>query len=71
MESTVIGVVRAMILTGSRNHPSSKAISAELRATTLSWAVYGAAKEWLETPERCTSEEISETIAHLVSPILS
>ncbi len=71
MERAVIGVVRAIILDGSRKHPASDAVSPELRATTLSWAIYGAAKEWLQTPNRCTPEEVSETILNLVSPIFS
>jgi len=70
MESTVIAVVRRMLLDGMKHHPSQIAVSPELIATTASWAIYGAAKEWMRTPNRCPSEEIAETVVTLVSPIL-
>lgn len=70
LESAVIAVVRRMILDGLRKHPSPSAVPLELIATTLSWAIYGAAQEWVRTPNRCEAEQIVETIMPLVSPIL-
>lgn len=70
MESAVIGVVRWMILEGLSKHRGQGGVSAEMIAATASWAIYGAAKEWVRTPNRCRSEEIVETVAALVSPIL-
>jgi AcrR family transcriptional regulator len=71
MESAVIAVIRSIILDGSRKHPPSNrsSVSPELVATTMSWAIYGAGKEWRQTPNRPTADEISGTIAALVSPI--
>jgi AcrR family transcriptional regulator len=71
MESAVIGVVRYMILEGLQKHPTMSGVSPEIVATTVSWAIYGAAKEWVQTPNRCPSEEIAETVVNLVSPIFS
>jgi AcrR family transcriptional regulator len=71
MESTVVAVVRNMFLDGMKQHPSQSAVSPEMIATTASWAIYGAAKEWMRTPNRCPSEEIAETVVTLVSPILA
>jgi AcrR family transcriptional regulator len=71
MESTVVAVVRNMFLDGMKQHPSQSAVSPEMIATTASWAIYGAAKEWMRTPNRCPSEEIVETVVTLVSPILA
>jgi AcrR family transcriptional regulator len=71
MESAVIGVVRRMILQGLQKHPAPSGVSPEMIATTVSWAIYGAAKEWVRTPNRCPSEEIVETVVILVAPIFS
>ncbi len=71
MEAAIITVVRSIILDGARRHPPANDVSPELFATTISWAIYGAAKEWLRTPNRCSGQEISETILRLIGPIFS
>jgi AcrR family transcriptional regulator len=70
MESAVIAVVRGMLLEGLKRHPPENGATREMIATTLAWAIYGAAKEWVRTPERCSSEEIVATIVGLVSPMM-
>jgi AcrR family transcriptional regulator len=70
MESAVIGVVRWIILEGLQKHPAGNGVSPAILATTVSWAIYGAAKEWLQTPNRCASAEMAETVVTLISPIL-
>jgi AcrR family transcriptional regulator len=70
LESSVIAVVRRLLLDGLKRHAAESAIPPEMVATTASWAIYGAAKEWVHTPNRCSSEEIVETVLLLVSPIL-
>jgi AcrR family transcriptional regulator len=74
MESAIIAVIRGMLLDGIRNHPPASptppAASPELLASTASWAIYGAAKEWIRTPNRPPSEEIAATIQGLIAPIL-
>jgi hypothetical protein len=71
LESAVIAVVRRMILDGLKQHPPDRALSPEMIAATLSWAIYGAAKEWVRTPNRCPSTEVVNTVVTLVSPILA
>jgi AcrR family transcriptional regulator len=71
MESAVIAVVRQMILDGSEKHPSGREVSPQMIATTVSWAIYGAAKEWAQTPNRRPSCEIVDTIVLLIHPILN
>jgi AcrR family transcriptional regulator len=69
MESAIIAVLRRMILDGLQENPSQKS-APEMRATALSWAIYGAAQEWIRTPNRSPSEEIAGTVVTLVSPLL-
>jgi AcrR family transcriptional regulator len=71
MESAVIAVVRQMILGGLKGHRVENGASPEIIAAAVSWAIYGAAKEWVRTPDRCCSETIVETIQALVSPIFA
>ncbi|ADV84000.1 TetR/AcrR family transcriptional regulator [Terriglobus saanensis] len=70
MEAAVIAVVRKMLLEGLQRHPPQGA-SPEMVATAVSWAIYGAAKEWLSTPARVASEEIVGTVMGLVVPMLA
>jgi AcrR family transcriptional regulator len=70
MEAAIIAVVRRIFVDGLKLHSPNSAVSAELMAAAASWAIYGAAREWVHTPDRCPSEEIAETVTRLVSPIL-
>lgn len=70
LESAVIAVIRKMMLHGLKDHPPQGPASTEMIATTASWAIYGAVKEWLQTPNRCPSDEIADIVMMLVVPIL-
>jgi AcrR family transcriptional regulator len=70
MELAIISVVRRILLEGLKQHPSQNAIAPEMIAATASWAIYGAAKEWAQTPNRSSSDEIANAVMLLVAPIL-
>lgn len=70
MEAAVIAVVRNMLLYGFKKHPAAEGVSPEMMASTLSWAIYGAAKEWVRTKERLPVEEAVDGILRLVSPLM-
>jgi AcrR family transcriptional regulator len=69
LEAAVVAVVRHMILDGLKQNPPERKACLEMIAATASWAIYGAAKEWVKMPERVPSEEIADTIMTLVLPI--
>jgi AcrR family transcriptional regulator len=71
LEAAVIAVVRRMILDGLEKHPPGAEVPAPMLAGTLSWAIYGAAKEWVRTPERCSSEAMAEQVMQLVGPMFA
>jgi AcrR family transcriptional regulator len=71
VESAVIAIVRKMLLHGIQQSPTGTAVPAEMIATTASWAIYGAAKEWVHTPNRPPSESALDMILALVVPILT
>jgi AcrR family transcriptional regulator len=71
IESAIVAVVRAMVLQGFQQHPTpAVTLSPEMMAATVSWAIYGAAKEWARTPNRAPSEQIANEVLRLILPIL-
>ena len=71
LESAIIAVVRRMILEGLKKNPAHGGrLTPEMIATAASWAIYGGAKEWLQTPNRRDSEEAADAVLSLVLPIL-
>ncbi len=71
MERAIVAVVRGMLLDGLKRHVPERAVAPEMIAAAASWAIYGAAKEWVQTPGRCASDEIADTVTLLVAPILA
>jgi AcrR family transcriptional regulator len=70
MESAIIAVIRRMLLEGARKYRPQNGAAPELIAATVGWAVYGAAKEWVQTPNRGAAEDMAETVTGLLGPIL-
>ena len=70
MEAAVIAVVRNMLLEGMRKHPRPDGIPPEMMASTLAWAIYGAAKEWARSQPRPGVEEAVDSIVRLVEPMM-
>ena len=70
MESAMISAIRHILLEGLRQHPPKDGITVELVAATASWAIYGAVKEWANTPDRAPAEQMAITVMAMVAPIL-
>jgi AcrR family transcriptional regulator len=70
LESAIVAVVRTMLLDGIQRHPPASGDSPELIAATASWAIYGAAREWVNTPNRPPSDAIAATVFRLIAPVL-
>lgn len=70
LEATVIDQIRLVLLDGFRLHPMERRIAPELIAATASWAIYGAAKQWVNSPDRGPQEEFVPVAVELVRPIL-
>jgi AcrR family transcriptional regulator len=71
VEGTVIDQIRVILMDGFKKHPVAGSINPELVAATASWAIYGAAKQWVNNPDRAPSEEFVATAVNLVRPILT
>ncbi len=72
VESTVISLIRNVIMEGpERAHRGDAGRSPELIAASVSWAIYGAVKEWAAMPDRVSSDLVSTIIVELISPMLA
>jgi AcrR family transcriptional regulator len=71
VEGTVIDQISVILMDGYKKHPTEGSINPELIAATASWAIYGAAKQWVNNPDRAPSEEFVATAVNLVRPILT
>jgi AcrR family transcriptional regulator len=71
MEAAVIAVVRNMLLKGFTLHPPAVGVSPEMLAATLSWAIYGAAKEWVRTPGHGSADAVVDQVMQLVQPVFT
>jgi AcrR family transcriptional regulator len=73
IELAIITVVKRMLLTGFKKHatdkPIAKPIAPEMIAATVSWAIYGAVKEWTQTQNRSSVEDMVASVVLLVKPI--
>lgn len=69
MELAMIAVLRKLFLDGLQRHPPGNGVSAEMVATTASWAIFGAAKEWASSPNRVPAEQIVDVVVNLVLPV--
>ena len=71
MESAIIAVVQKMSLDGlKQQEPWSGPVSREMVATIVSWALYGAAKEWVLRKDRRPAEEIVDDVVGLLTPLV-
>src|SRR5271165_1334964 len=71
LETAIVAVMRGMILDGLKSHRGRKRVSLELLASTAAWAIFGAAKEWLRSPNRVSVDRIASTIEVMVKPIFT
>jgi AcrR family transcriptional regulator len=70
LERSIIPVVEDMFKEGLAIHGIAPGIDAAMLATTAAWAVFGAARHWLQTPSRIPAEEMAAKIETMVNPVL-
>jgi AcrR family transcriptional regulator len=70
LEGSIIPVVEHMFKEGLAHHGMAPGVDAALLATTAAWAVFGAARRWLQTPNRVPAEDMAAWIETMVNPVL-
>ena len=69
LEGSIIPVVEAMFREGAANHEMASGTDIDLLATTVAWAIFGAARRWSQTPDRIPAEEVAAKIEAMVKPV--
>jgi AcrR family transcriptional regulator len=69
LEGSIIPVIEGMFEQGLARHGVAPGGDAALLATTVAWAVFGAARRWFQTPDRIPAEEMAAKIETTVKPI--
>ena len=70
MELAIIAVVRGMVMDGLNQYPADWKVSQQTLADTVSWGLYGAARNWLSASERGLAEEIAGGVTGLLAPLI-
>ena len=70
LEVSIIPVVEQMFKEGLAQHGTAPGVDPELLAATAAWAVFGAARRWLQTSNRIPAEEMAARIETMVAPVL-
>lgn len=70
MDAAITRSIRRTLMPGIRRDGAA-ALSAEVIANAASWAIYGAVKEWFDTPDHAPAEEIAPAIAEIILPIIT
>lgn len=65
----VSGAIRRVLQAGITQEASAE-LPSDMVAAAASWAIYGAAKQWFDTPGRPPAEEIAPVVLQLVLPVL-
>lgn len=70
IEAGITAAIRRVLMEGVGRAATVSGVRPEMIVATASWAIYGAVKEWVNTPARLPAEEIVPFILQLVMPIL-
>jgi AcrR family transcriptional regulator len=70
LEGSIIPVVEDMFKEGLALHGTTPGSDAAMVAAAAAWAVFGAARQWFQTPDRIPAEEMAARIETMVTPVL-
>ncbi|MGB9067471.1 MAG: TetR/AcrR family transcriptional regulator [Candidatus Acidiferrales bacterium] len=71
LEGSIIPVIEGMFRHGLESHEPPPGVDVALLAATAGWAVFGAARQWLQTADRIPAEQMAARIEALVNPLFS
>jgi AcrR family transcriptional regulator len=69
VDAAIVQAIRRVLAEGVPEEAAG-GVPSSIVVATASWAIYGAVKEWFNTPGRVPAEEMVGTVLELVVPIL-
>jgi hypothetical protein len=69
-DAAMVAAIRRVIEHGMAKNTSLSSQQRAIRAAAASGAIYGAVKQWLNTPDRWSAEQAVPQIVELVRPLL-
>lgn len=70
LDSAITRAIRIVVLDGLAKRATRTKMSHDVLASTISWAIYGAIREWFYSTKRHRSDEIMSFVASVVGPAL-
>jgi AcrR family transcriptional regulator len=71
IEAAMTTAIRRVLMQGMPKSGTTSGLPPEMIATSTSWAIYGAVKEWFSMAERPPAEEIVPLVMGLITPMLA
>jgi AcrR family transcriptional regulator len=69
-DAAMIAAIRRVLAHGMERYTSVPEERRAMQSAAASWAIYGAVKEWLNTPDRRPAEAVVPEIVAIVTPLL-
>ena len=69
-ESIIVSIVRGMVGEGISRHMPSRTAASELLVASVAWAIYGAAREWIQDARGVSIEEAATIVGELINAMM-
>lgn len=69
-DAAMIAAIRRVLEHGMEKYTGVPEERRAMQSAAASWAIYGAVKEWLNTPHRCLPDAVVPQIVAMVTPLL-